>query len=188
MRNTCEGVDESQAITWFAQGCRHGTMLWQRLQREMPTSLAETIRVADMYALGDPSQPTLDSVEPSRRQSRNQGPRRGDRPDYGYKRREYRPDYRYGSNQVAAVTQDQPDAGTSQRQKPNDSPTFGQNQEAATQRNNQRKPWEAKPILTYEAMLDGPCSFHTIDARRPDRKSTRLNSSHITRSRMPSSA
>jgi hypothetical protein len=31
MRNSCEGVVESQAITWFAQGCRHGSMLWQRL-------------------------------------------------------------------------------------------------------------------------------------------------------------
>ena len=148
-------------------------MLWQRLQREMPTSLAETIRVADMYALGDPSQPTLDSAEPSRRQSGNQGPRRGDRPDYGYKRRDDRPDLRYGSNQVVAVTQDQPDAGTSQRQKTNDGPAFGQNQEAATQWNNQRKPtWEAKPIMTYEAMLDGPCSFHTIDARRPANHTT----------------
>ena len=52
MRNSCEGAIESQAITWFAQGCRHGTMLWQR---EMPTTLAETIKIADMYALGDPT-------------------------------------------------------------------------------------------------------------------------------------
>ena len=105
MRNSCVGVDESQAISWFAQGCRHGTMLWQRLQREMQPSLAETIRIADMYALGDPSQPTLDSVEPSRKQQGNQGPRRGDRSDYRYKRREDRIDFRYGLNQVAAVTQ-----------------------------------------------------------------------------------
>ena len=115
-------------------------MLWQRLQREMPTSLAETIRIADSYALGDPSHPMLDSGEPSRKQHGNQGPRRGDRPDYGYKRREDRPDFWYGSNQVVAVTQDQPDAGSSQRQKTNDSPTWGQNQEAAKQWNNQRKP------------------------------------------------
>jgi hypothetical protein len=27
MRNSCEGVVELQAIMWFAQGCRHGTIL-----------------------------------------------------------------------------------------------------------------------------------------------------------------
>jgi hypothetical protein len=48
-----------QAITWFAQGCRHGTMLRQRLQRDMPTTLAETIKIADSYALGDPTHPSL---------------------------------------------------------------------------------------------------------------------------------
>jgi hypothetical protein len=61
MHNSCEGVVESQAIMWFAQGCRHGTMLWQKLQREMPATLAKTIRIANSYALGDPTQPTLSS-------------------------------------------------------------------------------------------------------------------------------
>src|SRR3954468_9092051 len=50
LRNSCEGVIESQAIAWFAQGCRYGSVLWQRLQRDMPTTLAETIRIADSYA------------------------------------------------------------------------------------------------------------------------------------------
>jgi hypothetical protein len=59
MCNSCEGVVETQAIMWFAQGCRHGTMLWQRLERDMPTTLAETIKIADSYALGDPTQPTI---------------------------------------------------------------------------------------------------------------------------------
>jgi hypothetical protein len=31
LHNSCEGVVEQQAIMWFAQGCRHGTMLWQKL-------------------------------------------------------------------------------------------------------------------------------------------------------------
>ena len=31
IRNSYEGVIESHAIAWFAQVCRHGTMLWQRL-------------------------------------------------------------------------------------------------------------------------------------------------------------
>jgi hypothetical protein len=50
-----------QAIMWFAHGCRHGTMLWQKLQRDMLATLAKTIKIADSYALGDPMQPTLDS-------------------------------------------------------------------------------------------------------------------------------
>ena len=122
IRNSCEGVIESQAIAWFAQGCRHGSMLWQRLQREMPATLAETIRIADSYALGDPTQPLLNSVEPSKKFPSNIGAgpsRRNDRQDFGNKRREDRPDYRYGSNQVAAVDQEQPNAGNSQRQKSN---------------------------------------------------------------------
>jgi hypothetical protein len=61
LRNSCKGVVEMQVIMWFAQGCRHGTMLWQKLQRDMPATLAETIKIADSYALGDPMQPTLDS-------------------------------------------------------------------------------------------------------------------------------
>ena len=28
VRNSCEGVVEAQAISWFADGCRHGSMLW----------------------------------------------------------------------------------------------------------------------------------------------------------------
>ena len=71
LRNTCEGVIESQAIAWFAQGCRHGSMLWQKLQREMPSSLGEMIRIADSYALGDPTQPLYNSAEPSKRHPGN---------------------------------------------------------------------------------------------------------------------
>ena len=82
-------------------------MLWQILQREMPATLAETIKIADSYALGDPTQPLLASVD------RDRSGRRSDRPDNRNKRRDDRPDYRYGSDQVAAVDQDQVDAGSS---------------------------------------------------------------------------
>jgi hypothetical protein len=90
MRNSCEGVVESQAITWFAQGCWHGSMLWQRLQRKMPSTLAETIKTADMYALGDPTQPSLMPAEPRRDYSAQDGAgtyRRSDHQDYCNKRR-----------------------------------------------------------------------------------------------------
>ena len=118
IRNTCEGVEELQATTRFANGCRHGTPLWQRLQRDPPKSLAEAIRIADQYALGDPMQPALDSVGATRRQPVNNrlGPMRpSDRHEYGYKRRD--PDYRYGADQVAAVTVENPEPERVQRPK-----------------------------------------------------------------------
>ena len=181
IRNSYDGVIESQAIAWFAQGCRHGSMLWQRLQREMPATLAETIKIADSYALGDPTQPLLVPVD------RDRSGRRGDRSDYRGKRREDRPDYRYGSDQ------DQVDAGSSQRQK-NDGPAWGQNSEGKRPWNGEKRPWngekrpwngERKPWngdkkqwddkqrYTYEMMLDGPCSFHTKHPSRPSKHITR---------------
>ena len=175
IRNSCEGVIESQAITWFAQGCRHGTMLWQRFQREMPATLAETIKIADMYALGDPTHPMLTSVEPSKAYPANDGVRsyrRNDRQDPGNKRREDRPDYRYGSNKVAAVDQNQPDAGNSQRQKSSGT-QWGQKQDDKKQWSDQKKPWEDRPRFTSEMMMDGPCSYHTPHPSKPANHTTR---------------
>ena len=132
-----------------AQGCKHGSMLWQRLQREMPLSLAKTIRVVDSYALGDPSQPLVISAEPSKRYPGNNGA--------GSTRRNDRPDQRYGSTQVAAMEQEQQDGGYAQRPK-NDGPSWGQN------RDNQRGFDQNKPSdgrYTYVKMLDGACRYHT---------------------------
>ena len=95
LRNTCEGVSESQAIAWCAQGCKHSSMPWQKLQREMPSTLGEIIRIADSYALGDPTQPLYNSAEPSKRYPGNNAAgsaRRNDRQDYGNKRRDDQPD------------------------------------------------------------------------------------------------
>ena len=133
MRNSCEGVIESQAITWFAQGCRYGSMLWQRLHRDMPTTLFETIRIADSYALGDPTQPRLISSEANEEYYNRDVFGSSRRNGFRGKRRDERPDYRYNSQQVAAVDRDQPNAGASQRQK-----TGGQNWQ---QKSEGRKPW-----------------------------------------------
>ena len=76
----------------------------------MRKSLSEAIRIVDSYALGDPTQPALDLVGATRRQPVNNrlGPMRpSDRHEYGYKRRD--PDYRYGADQVAAVTVENPE-------------------------------------------------------------------------------
>jgi hypothetical protein len=96
MHNSCEGVVESQAIMWFAQGCRHGTMLWQKLQRDMQATLAETIKIADSYALGDPMQPTLASLGQGQTQWNNSDAGASGqfyRPGNRNKRRDYRPNY-----------------------------------------------------------------------------------------------
>ena len=68
----------------------------------MPTTLAKTIKIADMYALGDPLQPALQPAEPSSRPSGSYQ----QRPMQDFRKRNV-PDYRYGPNQVAAVEQNQ---------------------------------------------------------------------------------
>ena len=104
MRNSCEGVIEAQAISWFAQGCRHGSMLWQRLQREMPTTLVETIKIADMYALGDPLQPTIQTPEAIANRPNNVSGSFQQRPMQDFRKRNM--EFHY-PNQVAAVEQNQ---------------------------------------------------------------------------------
>jgi hypothetical protein len=116
MCNSCEGVVETHAIMWFAQGCRHGTMLWQRLQRDMSATLADTIKIVDSYALGDPMQPTLASSGQGQSQWNNSGAGTSGQlycPYNRNKRRDDRLDYRYGSSKVAAVEQEQAGAGSS---------------------------------------------------------------------------
>ena len=168
VRNSCEGVIEAQAISWFSQGCRHGSMLWQKLQREPPNSLAEMIRIADVYAMGDPMQPMLDSAEPGQSNHYGSGFRRNDHNNFRNKRRE--PDYRYGANQVNAVEQNQPGPGNSQRQKTN-GPAWGQRNDGKKPWDGQKKQWPAK--YTFESMLDQPCKFHTFHPSRPSNHTTR---------------
>ena len=98
--------------------------------------------------------------------------RRSDRQDFGNKRRDDQPDHRYGSNQVAAVDQDQPGAGNSQRQR-NDGPQWDQNRDSQRQGNDGKRSAEEEARYTFEKMWDGPCSYHTPNPRRPANHSTR---------------
>ena len=84
-RMNCEGVKEDQAIAWFCGGCRHGTMLWQKLNRNIPTSLSALMKTAGEYALGDLTQPPLN---PSQHHSNNNHVSfdRGNRQDFRPKR------------------------------------------------------------------------------------------------------
>jgi hypothetical protein len=81
-------------------------------------TLAETIKITDSYALGDPMQPTLASSGQGQSQRNNNGVStlgQFYRPDNQNKRRDDSPDYWYGSSQVAVVEQEQAGAGSSLR-------------------------------------------------------------------------
>ena len=155
-------------------------MLWQKLQREMPSTLGEMIRIADSYALGDPTQPLYNSSEPNKKYPGNNAAgsaRRNDRHDYGNKRRDEQPDQRYGSHQVATVDSEQQGAGYSQRPR-YDGPAQNQNQ---TQGNRDQAPNQNRPVedmFTYEKMLDRPCKYHTLNPRRVVGHKTRECSWH----------
>jgi hypothetical protein len=164
-------------------------MLWQKLQRDMPTTLAKTIKIADSYALGDPLQPTLDSQGQGQSQRNNNnasGSGQFYRPDNQNKRRDDMPDYRYGSSQVAAVEEEQGGTGSSQRpryegyQQPQQQQQQPQQQAQPFQKKNvwvnknagagQKKQW---PKYTVGLAMDKPCVFHTFQPGKPANHLTR---------------
>src|SRR5215217_4746305 len=105
MRNSCEGVHEIQAVGFFMAGCRQNTMLWHKLRRSEPKTMAALMAIADKYALaeGTSSTPAEISPAPSRRDNNKQaeGGHHGSRRDnYRGKRHSDQPDRRYGSAHV----------------------------------------------------------------------------------------
>src|SRR4051812_28989005 len=143
--------------------------MWQRLQRDMPTTLAETIRIADSYALGDPTQPELMSADHREQQDHYARDLAGSsrRNDFRGRRREERPDYRYNSAQVAAVAQDLPSHGATQRQKNGPQQWTPMNEGKRQWTPEQKKQWQERPKYTFESMLDQPCKFHMSNPSRP---------------------
>jgi hypothetical protein len=99
-------------------------------------------------------------------------------PDNQNKRRDDRPDYRYGSSQVAAVEEEQASTGSSQRpryegyQQPQQQPP--QQQAQSWQKKNvwinknagagQKK---QRPKYTVGLAMDKPCVFHTFQPVKP---------------------
>ncbi|KAK1608405.1 hypothetical protein QYE76_032078 [Lolium multiflorum] len=160
MRNSCEGVHEIQAVGFFMAGCRPNTMLWHKLRRSEPKTMAALMAIADKYALaeGASSTPAEISPAPSRRDNNKpaehkpaEGGHHGSRRDnYRGKRHSDQPDRRYGSAHVAAVS-DHAAAGGSRRQKQTDRP--------------------CKPKYTFEQMLDSPCKYHS--GKNPSNHTTR---------------
>jgi hypothetical protein len=64
LRNSCEGVGEEQAIGYFMDGCREGTLLKHKLHRAEPKSMADFMAIADKYASAD-SAARVQYVEPA---------------------------------------------------------------------------------------------------------------------------
>ncbi|KAK1611620.1 hypothetical protein QYE76_035293 [Lolium multiflorum] len=153
MRNSCEGVHEMQAISFFMGGCRPNTMLWHKLRRSEPKTMAALMVIADKYALAEEAgkAPADVSPAPARRDNNKpaEGASHGSRRDnYRGKRHSDQPDRRYGSAHVAAVADNA--AGGSRRQK-------------------QDRQW--KPKYTFEQMLDSPCKYHS--GKNPSNHTTR---------------
>jgi hypothetical protein len=139
--------------------------------------------------LGDPLQPTLASQDQGQNQRNNNSAGASGqfyRPDNQNKRRDDRPDYRYGSSQVAAVEQEQTGTGNSQRpryegyQQPQQQQQPPQQQVQPWQKKNvwinknagasQKKQW---PKYTVDLAMDKPCVFHTFKPGKPVNHLTR---------------
>jgi hypothetical protein len=144
MRNSCEGMHEIQAISFFMASCRPNTMLWHKLRRSNPKTMAALMAIVDKYALAEEAAQGMASNPPaaSRRDHNKpaEGASHGSRRDnYRGKRHSDQQDRRYGSAQVAAVS-DHEAAGGSRRQK---------------------QDWSWKPKFRFEQMLDTPCNYHS---------------------------
>jgi hypothetical protein len=143
----------------------------------MPATLAETIKITDSYALGDPLQPTLASQGQGQSQRNNNnagGSGQFYRPDNQNKRRDDRPDCWYGSSQVAAIEEEQPGAGSSQH------PRYEGYQQQQQPPQQQAQPFQKKnvwvnknagagvgqkkqsPKYIVGLAMDKPCVFHTF--------------------------
>ncbi|KAK1677037.1 hypothetical protein QYE76_037885 [Lolium multiflorum] len=161
MRNSCEGVHEVQAISFFMAGCRPNTMLWHKLRRSDPKTMAALMAIADKYALAEeagqgivnnsPAAPRRDQAKPAEHKPAEGATQGSRRDNYRGKRHSDQPDRRYGSAHVAAVA-DNASAGGSRRQ-----------------RQDRDRPW--RPKFTFEQMLDTPCKYHS--GKNPSNHTTR---------------
>jgi hypothetical protein len=99
LRNSCEGVGEEQAISYFTDGCREGTLLKHKLHRAEPKTMANFMAIADKYASAD-STSRVQYVEPTPAGGQSQ-PASGQgghhNRDRHSKRKDERRDNKYGS-------------------------------------------------------------------------------------------
>jgi hypothetical protein len=98
-------VGEEQAIGYFTDGCREGTVLKHKLHRAEPKLMADFMAIADKYASTD-SVARVQYVEPAPVGGQSQ-PAAGQGGHHNHdrhgKRKDKHHDNKYGSQQVAAV-------------------------------------------------------------------------------------
>ncbi|KAE8791262.1 Endoglucanase 3 [Hordeum vulgare] len=103
--NSCQGVHEVQAIQYFIDGCRDGTLLKHKLMCSEPTSLAVLMAKADKYATADSAMrvkvTASDKVVPTPATPKPAGDNRGGQNNY--KRKADQADSRSNSKLVASV-------------------------------------------------------------------------------------
>jgi hypothetical protein len=146
-------VGEEQAIGYFTDGCREGTLMKHKLHRAEPRTMAKFMAIADKYASFDSAArvqyaelvPAAGQSQPASGQG---GHHNHDRHD---KSKDERHDNKYGSKQVVAVQGSPGATGGSQKRKGD---KFN------------------KDKYTIEVMLDQPCKFHNVSGK-PAKHTTR---------------
>jgi hypothetical protein len=141
--NSCEGVGEEQAIGYFMDGCREGTLLKHKLHRAELKTMADFMAIADKYASAAfAARVQYIELAPAGGQSQPASGQGGHHNhDHHSKRKDERHDNKYGSKQVAAVQGIPGATGGSQKRKGD---KF------------------SKDKYTIEVMLDQPCKFHSV--------------------------
>jgi hypothetical protein len=146
LRNLCEVVGEEQAIGYFTDGCRQGTLLKHKLHRTEPKTMANFMAIADKYASAD-SAARVQYIEPAPAGGQSE-PASGQgghhNRDHHGKRKDEHHDNKYGSKQVAAVQGSPGATGGSQKRKGD---KF------------------SKDKYTIEVMLDQPYKCHIISGK-----------------------
>ncbi|KAI4989940.1 hypothetical protein ZWY2020_038303 [Hordeum vulgare] len=135
LRNSYEGVHEVQAIQYFIDGCRDGTLLKHKLMCVEPTSLAMLMAKADKYATADSAMrikvTALDNIVPAPATPKPVGDNRGGQNNYKRK----------------LVANVEGEASASQAGPPR-------------KRRNQGNP-NSLPKQSLEKLPDAPCKIHS---------------------------
>jgi hypothetical protein len=115
----CEGVGEEQAIGYFTDGWREGSLMKHKLKRAEPKTMAEFMAIADKYTSANStarvqfakSGPAVGQSQPASGQGGHHN-----RDCHG-KRKDECHENKYGSKQVAAVQGSPGATGGSQKHK-----------------------------------------------------------------------
>jgi hypothetical protein len=112
-------VGEEQAIGYFTDGCREGTLLKHKLHRTELKTMADFMAIEDKYASAD-SVARVQYIEPAPARGQSQlasGQGRHHNYDHHGKRKDERHDNKYSSKQVAAIQGSPGAMGGSQKRK-----------------------------------------------------------------------